>query len=417
MLADLVVHNAREAATCAGPAPRRGVEQADAGVVREVSIASLEGRIVFVGPPDECRLRVSLLPDGVGIDATGCGIVPGLVDGHTHAVYAGDRLEELRRRLAGATYREIAAEGGGILSTVDATRQATDDALGGTARGRLDRMLRCGTTTAEVKSGYGLTLEHELRLLRLIRRLGGEQPIALVPTFLGAHDVPREYRSDPNGYVALVAEQMIPAVVREGLATSCDVFCETDVFTAEQARVMLEAARRAGLAVRVHADELGPSGGAELAAACGARSADHLVHVSPGGARALAAAGTVATLLPAASLFLKLDRYAPARMLIECSVPVALGTDLNPGGGLTPSMPFVMTLACFAMDLTLEEALVAATINAAYALDVHETVGSLEPGKRMDAVIVDGPIVNLLAPGSAPIRQVLKNGRVAFSHT
>ena len=414
MLADLIIHNALEIATCAGPAPRRGSAQGDAGVLHEASIAAHEGRIVFVGSADECRLRVSLLPHGTGIDAAGCGVAPGFVDAHTHLVFAGDRIGELGRRLAGATYQEIAAGGGGILSTVEATRRATGEQLVESSLPRLGRMLRCGTTTAEVKSGYGLTVESELKMLRAIRRLGESQPVNLIPTFMGAHEIPREYRADPDAYVALVVEQMIPAVAEAGLATSCDVFCETGVFTVEQSRAVLAAARRSGLQVRVHADELAASGGAELAAEVGARSADHLVHATERGARALAASGTVATLLPAASLFLKLGRYAPARMLIDSGVPVALGTDLNPGGGLTPSMPFVMSLACFGMGLTLEEALVAGTINAAYALDVHERTGSLEPGKQMDAVIVDGPLVNLLAPDAGYVRRVLKGGRIVY---
>jgi len=415
MLADLVIHNALEVATCAGPAPRRGAAQANAGLLRDVSIAAHQGRIVFIGPPDECRLRVSVVPDATGIDAAGCSIVPGFVDAHTHLVYAGDRRGELRRRLAGATYAAMAAEGGGILATVDATRQASDDDLVDAALVRLRRMLRCGTTTAEVKSGYGLTLDDEMRMLRAVHRLGEAQPIDLVATFLGAHDTPREYRADADAYVALVAEQMIPAVAQAELATSCDVFCERGAFTVAQSRVILTAARRAGLALRVHADELTAGGGAELAAEMRARSADHLVHVTQEGARALAGSGTVATLLPAASLYLKLGRYAPARMLIDEGVPIAFGTDLNPGGGLTPSMPVVMTLACFGMGLTFEEALVAATINAAYALDVHATAGSLEPGKPLDAVIVDGSLVGLLAADSRPIRHVLKDGRIVFS--
>ncbi|HXE80505.1 MAG TPA: imidazolonepropionase [Vicinamibacterales bacterium] len=415
MTADFIIHDASELATCAGPAPRCGPAQADASILRDASVAAYRGKIVFVGPANECRKRVSLLPNGASIDASGCTVVPGFVDAHTHAVYAGDRRSELQRRLAGATYQQIAAEGGGILSTVGATRQATEEQLAEAALPRLARMLQCGTTTAEVKSGYGLALEPEITMLRAIRRLGTMQPIELVPTFLGAHECPREYRGNRDAYVALVAERMIPAVSSEKLADWCDVFCETGVFTVDQGRTVLAAARNAGLGLRVHADEFDASGGAELAAEMRARSADHLVHVTRQGARALAEAGTVATLLPAAPLFLKLDRYAPARMLIEEGVPVALGTDLNPGGGLTPSMPFVMSLACFAMGLTLEEALVAATINAAYALDVQARTGSLEPGKQLDAVVVGGPLVSLLAPETRPVRYVVKAGRIVFS--
>ena len=273
-------------------------------------------------------------------------------------------------------------------------------------------MLEAGTTTAEVKSGYGLTPGDELKMLRAIARLQAMQPIGLVPTFLGAHEVPPEFRHDPPAYVELVASDMVPAVAAAGLAESCDVFCEGGAFTVEQSRVVLAAARRAGLATRVHADELSASGGARLAAEVGARSADHLVFVTREGARALAAAGTVATLLPAAAFYLKLGRFAPARLLIDEGVAVALGTDFNPGPGLAVSMPFVLTLACFGMALTLDESLVAATINAAYALNRHDRLGSLEVGKQFDAVVLHGPLDVLLQGGAAPVRQVIKSGRI-----
>ena len=411
MLADLILHDAREVFTCRGPAPRRGPAQADAGVIANASVAALGGTIVFVGSASDCRHLVEPTPDARAIDASGCAIVPGFVDAHTHAVFAGDRRHELRRRLAGATYAEIAAEGGGILSTVDATRAATVDDLVAASRPRLDEMLRCGTTTCEIKSGYGLTVESELTMLRAIRALDATHPLDVVPTFMGAHEIPREHRASRDAYVRLVLEEMIPAVAREGLAAWCDVFCETGVFTIEESRAILEAGRAAGLAPRLHADELASSGGAALAASLGARSADHLVHVTREDARAMAAAGTVATLLPTAAFYLKLGRYAPARVLIDEGVPVALATDLNPGGGLSPSMPFAIALACFGMGLTLEEAIVAATINAAWSLDRADGAGSLEPGRPLDAVVVEGSAVGLLGVGVAAIRQVFKHGR------
>ena len=297
-------------------------------------------------------------PDAVVVDAGGGTVLPGFVDPHTHVVYAGDRREELRRRLAGATYAEIAAAGGGILSTVRATREASEDALVESARVRLAEMLQCGTTTAEAKSGYGLETAAELKMLRAIRRLGQTQPIDLAATFLGAHEIPTEYRDRRADYVDLVIREMIPAVVAERLAEWCDVFCETGVYTPEESRAILGAASKAGLRLRIHADELAASGGSEVAVEVGARSADHLLFVQPETADRMAQAGVVATLLPAAAFYLKLGRFAPARMLIERGVAVALATDLNPGGGFTPSMPFVITLACFAMGMTLEEALV-----------------------------------------------------------
>jgi imidazolonepropionase len=254
-------------------------------------------------------------------------------------------------------------------------------------------------------------------MLRAIRRLNGTQPIELAATFLGAHEIPREYRDRRADYLDLLTGEMIPAVAADGLAEWCDVFCETGVYTPEESRAILEAASRAGLRPRIHADELAASGGSDVAAAVGARSADHLLFVPEASADRMARAGVVATLLPAAAFYLKLGRFAPARMLIQRGVPVALATDLNPGGGFTPSMPFVVTLACFAMGMTLEEALVAATLNAAYAIGRDADVGSLEPGKRMDAVVVDGEAVDLIRVGAPAIGAVVKNGRVAARPT
>ncbi len=398
--------------TCAGPAPRRGPAQAAAAAIPGGVVASRDGRIVFAGAQADFDARVRLSDGAVVVDARGGTVVPGFVDPHTHVIYAGDRREELRRRLAGATYAEVAAAGGGIVSTVRATREADEASLVESGRTRLAEMLRAGTTTAEAKSGYGLETSAELKMLRVIRRLAAEQPIDLSPTFLGAHEVPVEYRDRRRAYIDLVIDEMIPAVAAEGLAEWCDVFCEAGVYTPEESRAILEAGARAGLRPRIHADELAASGGADVAAAVGARSADHLLFVTPESASRMAEAGVVATLLPAAAFYLKLGRFAPARMLVERGVAVALATDLNPGGGFTPSMPFVMTLACFAMGMTLEEALVGATINAAYAIDRHEEVGSLEPGKQMDAVVIDGELVDLIRVGAPAIRHVIKRGRV-----
>jgi imidazolonepropionase len=412
MLADFVIRNARQVITCAGPAPRRGLSQQDVGAIPRGAVAALDGRIVFAGPQEDCDRAVSLREDARVLDAAGGTLLPGFVDPHTHAVYAGDRREELRRRLAGATYAEIAAAGGGIVSTVRATRAASEDELVASASRRLEEMLRCGTTTAEVKSGYGLDTESELKMLRVVRRLAAAQPIDLAPTFLGAHEIPPEYRDRRDAYVDLLVEEMIPAVAAEGLAEWCDVFCETGVFTPAESRRILLAGATAGLRPRIHADELGPSGGSGVAADVGARSADHLLFVEPSSAARMAEHGVVATLLPAAAFYLKMGRYAPARMLMEHGVPVALATDINPGGGFSPSMPFAIALACFGMRMTLEEALTAATINAAYAVARDGSVGSLEAGKAMDAVLVDGDAVDLIRVGAPAIRAVVKNGRV-----
>lgn len=413
-IADFVIEHADVVATCAGPAPRRGRSQRDISPLRDAAVAAHEGQIVFVGPQATLADHVTPLDGIVRIDARGCTIVPGFVDAHTHVVYAGDRRDELRQRLAGATYAEIAAAGGGILQTVRATRTASEEDLVALARVRLDEMAACGTTTCEAKSGYGLTVESELRQLRAIQRLDAEHAIDLVPTFLGAHEVPLEFRERPDDYVTLVVDDMIPRVADASLAEWCDVFCEKGAFTPEQSTRILQAGVRSGLRPRIHADELGTSGGARVAANVGARSADHLVFVDEHDAERLAAADVCAVLLPITALCLRLGRYAPARMLIERGVAVALGTDLNPGGGVSPSIPFALSLACFAMGMTLEEALIGATLNAAWSLDRSDTVGSLEPGKLMDAVVVRGDPTNLVRVGAPSIMTVIKRGKVIF---
>jgi len=409
--ADVVFRHCRELITCAGPAPRRGAAQGALQAVAGGALAIRGERIVFAGPAADLDSRVDASRARV-VDARGFSIVPGFVDAHTHAIFAGDRRGELRRRLAGATYAEIAAAGGGIVATVRATRVASEDQLVEETRPRLDEMLACGTTTCEIKSGYGLDVESELRMLRAVRRLAREHPIDLVPTFMGAHEIPDEYRSRRAAYVDLVVDEMIPAVAGGRLAAWCDVFCEEGVFTPAESRRILEAGLAAGLAARIHADELGPSGGSRVAADVGARSADHLIFVPPDGVEALAAAGVTATLLPCAAFYLKLGRFAPARDLIAASVPVALATDVNPGGGFSPSMPFAMTLACFAMGLTFDEALAAATINGAWSLDRDGDAGSLEPGKLADAVFVRGDAINLIRVGAPAVAAVLKRGRI-----
>lgn len=412
MTADFLLDDADLVATCAGPGPRTGAAQNHISGIERGSVAGLDGRIVFVGAAADCERAITLTPNAQVIDARGCTVTPGFIDPHTHLVFGGDRREELRRRLGGASYAEIAAAGGGIVKTVAATRAASEHELIEGGRARLAEMLAFGTTTAEAKSGYGLELETELRMLRAIRTLAAGQPIELTATFMGAHEVPVEYRGRRAEYVRHVIDDMIPAVAREGLAEWCDVFCETGVFTPDESQAILEAGVHHGLKPRIHADELGLSGGAAVAATVGARSADHLIFVDQPHARRMAERGVVATLLPAAAFFLKLGRFAPARMLIDQGVAVALATDLNPGGGFTTSMPFVMSLACFGMDMTLEEALVAATINAAAAIDRAGTIGSLEPGKQLDAVIVHGALADLIRVGAPVIRQVVKRGRI-----
>jgi imidazolonepropionase len=412
--ATLIVEHLDQLYPVSGPAPRRGARQGDVAPIAHGAVACAGERIVAVGTTADVRAAVTLNDDTRVVDGRGHSMVPGFVDPHTHVVFAGDRRDELRQRLAGAGYAEIAAAGGGILSTVEATRAASEDDLARATAGRLAAMLASGTTTCEAKSGYGLTTESEMRALRVLRRLDAELPIDVVSTFMGAHEVPPEFRGRQADYVRLVIEEMIPQAA--ALAEWCDVFCDRGFFTPAESRAILEAGSRAGLKPRIHADELAASGGSQVAADVGARSADHLVFADAEGIAALARGGVVATLLPCAAFYLKLGRVAPARDLIAAGVPVALATDVNPGGGFSTSMPFAMALGCFALGLTFEEALVAATINAAYAIDRHESVGSLEPGKLFDAVLIDGPVVHLLRGNAPGVAAVFKRGAM-FTHS
>lgn len=404
----LLIEHLDQLYTVAGAGPRSGGRQGDITPTMDGAVACDGEVIVAAGTTADVRAQITLGADTIVVNGRGYSLVPGFVDPHTHVVFAGDRRDELRRRLGGATYAEVAASGGGILSTVHATRAASEAVLVEQTSVRLAEMLAQGTTTAEAKSGYGLDTETEVRMLRVVARLNGTQPIELVPTFIGAHEVPPEYRGRQADFVRLIINEMIPAAAPH--ADWCDVFCDRGFFTPEESTAILEAGLHAGLKPRIHADELAPSGGPQVAAAVGARSADHLVRVDAAGIEALRAGGVIATLLPCAAFHLKLGQFAPARALVAAGVPVALATDVNPGGGFSPSMPFAMALACFAMHMTFEEALVASTINAAASLDLQHRVGSLEPGKQFDAVLVQGPAVNLLRVNASPIAGVYKKG-------
>jgi len=388
----------------------------DVGLIADGSVAVRGGHIVAVGTDREVARQVAIGARTEIIDASGRVVLPGFVDPHTHPVFAGTREEEFELRLKGASYPEIAAAGGGIRSSVRRLRRATAEQLRQEALQRLDRLLSHGTTTIEAKSGYGLDLENELKSLEVIAQLNRDHPLDLVPTFLGAHEVPDEYRQDRGEYIRLIEEEMIPRVVEGDLAEFCDIFCEQDVFDVAESRRILITAREAGLKLKLHADELAASGGSQLAAELGAVSADHLVYTDTDGIAAMAAAGVIPVLLPGTTFFLRGERYAPAREMIAAGLPVALATDLNPGSCMTESMPMILTLACLKMGLLPAEAICAATVNAAWAVDRGNMVGSLEEGKRADLVIWKMKNYKILPYhyGVNLVDTVIKSGRAVY---
>jgi len=433
----LLLERESDVATLAGGV-RTGARMDDVGVVSapggDVSheaapaVACWEGRILAAGPHGELlrALEGSGYPIArfARLHAGGGTVTPGLIDPHTHLLFAGTREGELVLRQRGADYLEILQAGGGILSTVTATRAATEDDLVDHGRRWLAEMLSHGTTTVEAKSGYGLDLPTELRLLEVAHRLGKEGPVEVLPTWLGAHAVAPEFRARPDGteaFVRYLIEEQLPGVVAQGRARFADVFCERGVFSPEQARRILQAAARLGLAPRLHADELAPSGGAELAAELGAMSADHLAATSQAGIDALAAAAgaghpVIAVVLPSVDWFLMHEETTPARTFIDRSIPVALATDFNPGTSPIPSLPLIMTLACLSLKLTPSEALAAVTINAAAALGIAEDVGSIEAGRQADLAIWNVPTHRQIPywPAADIVRTVVKRGRVVL---
>ncbi|MFX4262149.1 imidazolonepropionase [Pelotomaculum propionicicum] len=414
--ADLVLVNAGQLVTVAGSsgAPKRGDDLASIGVIEDGAVAVRGGRITAVGTTREVLERVETGPSTKILDAAGLVVLPGLVDPHTHLVFAGSREDEFVLKIQGASYLEILKDGGGILSTVRAVRSASKERLYHSARKNLDVMLCQGTTTAEVKSGYGLTTADELKMLEVIDDLNRSHPVDLAPTFLGAHAVPLEYKDNLEGYLSLIMDEMLPAAAGRGLAEFCDVFCEEGVFSVGQSRQILQAAIELGLKPKIHADEIVSLGGAELAAAVGAVSADHLMAVSDEGVRVLARSGTVAVLLPATTFCLMSGRYAPARKMIGEGVAVALASDFNPGSCPVNSLQVVMGIACRQLKMTPAEVISAATINAAHAIGRGHYIGSIEAGKKADLVVFDAPSYNYLPYcfGTNLVKTVVKNGEI-----
>jgi imidazolonepropionase len=384
----LEIRNLSCLATPRGRAAAGGASQGAISVFAPGALRIDDGRISFAG--DEGELASKDLVPVFRIDGAGKTALPGFVDSHTHPVWAGDRAAEFARRLAGETYAAIAAQGGGILSTVRATRAASVEELAASTRRRLQRMLRSGTATAECKSGYALEAGGEVKSLEVLRALAAEELPRIIPTLLAAHEIPPERRGDRAAWVSEIADRIVPDVAARKLAVFCDVFCEEGVFTVPESRRILESARRHGLALRIHADELALSGGARLAAEMGAASADHLLFIGPEEIAALKRSGTVATILPGTAWWLR-SRRAPARELISAGVPVAVATDANPGSCNTESLPAVAAHACLDSGLSVEEALTAITLNGAAALGLAAETGTLEAGKRADVVLLDAP--------------------------
>lgn len=409
---DLIIKNAAQVVTCSGFEARRGSQMSDLEVIEDAAVIIENGLIKAVGPSKDLLAGLDT-ETFVTIDATGKAVLPGFVDSHTHFLFAGYRPEEYSLRLKGMTYMEIMRKGGGILNTVAATRNAGHRELLELGRQRLDAMLAMGVTTVEGKSGYGLDLETEIKQLEVMARLDRDHPMDVVPTFLGAHAVPVEFSGRTEIYVDYVTDTVLPEVAGRSLAECCDVFCEQHVFSVPQSRRILQKAKSLGLQIKVHADEIAPLGGAELAAELGAVSADHLLQASEKGIRSMAKTGVVATLLPGTSFSLK-EPYARGREMIEQGCAVALATDFNPGSCFTFSIPLIMALATLQIGMTPEEAVIAMTLNGATALGRAHKVGSLDVGKSGDVVILSYPSYEFLTYhiGINIVEKVIKGGRL-----
>ncbi|WP_298649745.1 imidazolonepropionase [uncultured Proteiniphilum sp.] len=411
---NLIIKNAAQVVTCSGFTGKRGKEMGDLHVIENGTVIVTGSIISHVLRPGE-EIPVSE-PDYTVIDATGKALLPGFVDPHTHFVFGGYREEEFSWRMRGDSYMDIMNRGGGIVNTARATREATEEELMDSGRQRLDAMIRLGITTMEGKSGYGLDRETELKQLRVMRRLNGTHPVDIIPTFMGAHAVPEEWKGKEDEFIDFNICEMFPLVAREQLAEAVDIFCEKGVFSVEQSRRYLMAARERGFLLKMHADEIVPLGGAELAAELHCVSADHLLQASDEGIQAMAEAGVVATLLPLTAFSLR-EKYARGREMIDADCMVALATDLNPGSSFTASVPLLFAIACIYMQLSPEEALTAFTINSAAAINRADRIGSIDVGKQGDLVLLQFPSYKFLPyhVGMNIVETVIKRGKIIFS--
>jgi len=412
--ADLVVTNCSQLLTCRGPIPKRKEALQDIGCIKNATIASYDGKIVFIGTEKEFHQEFVLDKTGVEIDGKGTIGLPGFIDSHTHLPFAGSREDEFLLRLKGYTYLQLAAKGLGIQTTVKATRKASHQELLSLCLSRMDSMLLHGTTTAEAKSGYGLNTKDEIKQLRVIKEADQKHVVDLVPTFLGAHEIPIEYKTKKSEYITLIIQEMLPEIKRHKLAEFFDIFCEKGVYSVEDTRKLVEAAQQSGLKIKIHTDEFSALGGAELAAEVNAVSAEHLIAITQEGIAALSESSTAAILLPGVTFFLMLDKTAPARQLIDQGAVVALATDFNPGSSMTESMFFILQLAVFTLKMGIEEAINAITANAAFAISRQNSLGSLELGKKMDLLLCAVPNYAYLGYhiGINPITHVIKNGKI-----
>ncbi|MFO7896150.1 MAG: imidazolonepropionase [Candidatus Cloacimonadales bacterium] len=409
---DMIIFNATELLTLQGAArARRGAEMNELGLIKDGAIAVQDGKILEVGLSSEILLKYQ---SQQMLDALDKVVMPGFVDPHTHPVFYATREAEFEMRLMGKSYVEISQSGGGIRSSIAGVREASEDQLYKLARKRIEKIISNGTTTLEAKSGYGLSTASELKMLRVIRRLNEDLPIEIVPTFMGAHEFPNEYKDNRAEYIRILKEEMLPAVQKSGLAEYVDIFTEEHVYNIEQSRDILQTAKDLGFPIRMHADEIVPIGGAELAGEMQAVSADHLGACSAAGIAALRDNGVIATLLPGTLFSLAMPNYAPAREMIAAGCPVALATDYNPGSCNCDSMQFIITLACLQMKMSVAEAISASTINAAYALQRGDRIGSLEAGKQADILIMDMPSYQFLPYhfGSNNVEKIIKAGKL-----